>query len=115
MSDAPSLWSAVPPVGRVLAAGALALVQVAGTAGASRGQVVARTPLDLAGQLSRTPLDVLGVVLLLAGPAAVATLPYRPRVVVCVTGAVTGGYLLTGYPYGPVFLSLSASRSSWRW
>ncbi|MGL5816570.1 MAG: sensor histidine kinase [Phycicoccus sp.] len=109
MSDAPAPQHVVPPIGRVLGAVALALVQVAGTFGASRGQVVARTPLDLVGQLGRTPLDVVGVVLLLAGPAAVATLPHRPRAVVGVTGAVTGAYLLAGYPYGPVFVSLAIS------
>ncbi|MGL5860778.1 MAG: hypothetical protein ACRCY9_05950, partial [Phycicoccus sp.] len=93
MRDALPLPSAVPPIGRALGAGALTLVQVAGTIAASRGQA------------GRTPLDVVGVLLLFAGPAAVATLPRLPRVVAGVTGAVTGGYLLAGYPYGPVFVS----------
>ncbi|MGL5911550.1 MAG: histidine kinase, partial [Phycicoccus sp.] len=93
MRDALPLPFAVPPIGRALGAGALTLVQVAGTIAASRGQA------------GRTPLDVVGVLLLFAGPAAVATLPRLPRVVAGVTGAVTGGYLLAGYPYGPVFVS----------
>ncbi|HEY8456232.1 MAG TPA: sensor histidine kinase [Actinopolymorphaceae bacterium] len=72
---------------------ALAVVQVVGTFGASRGQP------------DRTSLDPLGVALLLAGPAALVFSRIRPVVTLCTVMAVTLTYLLLGYPYGPVVLS----------
>jgi signal transduction histidine kinase len=73
----------------------LGVVQVLGSLGAARAQP------------DRRPLDLLAVVLLLAGPVALATMT-RARVpaVTVVVGAVTATYLVLGYPYGPVVISL---------
>ena len=84
------------PWPRVPVAVGLAVVQVVGTVGAAHGQ---HDPHRLG------PLAVL---LLLAGPAVLLALtgPRRVPAVTAGVGAVTAAYLLLGYPYGPVFLSL---------
>ena len=73
----------------------LAVVQVLGSLGAARAQA------------DRRPLDLLAIVLLLTGPVALATMT-RTRVpaLTVVVGAATAAYLVLGYPYGPVVLSL---------
>ena len=81
-------------VAAVVGPAALALFQVVGTVGASRGQP------------DRRPLDALAVGCLLAGPAALLWLRRRPVQVLWLVAAVTLGYLLRGYAYGPVVLSL---------
>jgi len=82
-----------PP--QVALAVVLAVVQVVGSLGAARAQP------------DRRPLDLLAFVLLLTGPAALALMT-RARVpaVTVTVGAATAGYLVLGYPYGPVVLSL---------
>jgi signal transduction histidine kinase len=56
-------------------------------------------------QPERDSLDVLGYVLLIAGPVALMALDRYPVQVVAVVIGVTLAYLVIGYPYGPVFLS----------
>ena len=75
---------------------ALTMFQVVGTLGAAQGQP------------ERRPLDALAVALLVAGPVAVAVLMARVGVVAvtAVVGAVTAAYLVLGYPYGPIVVSL---------
>ena len=72
----------------------LALFQVVGTVGASQRQP------------DRRDLDAVAIVLVLAGPAALLFLRRFPVQVLWFVSAVTLGYLLAGYPYGPVVLSL---------
>lgn len=71
----------------------LAAIQVLGSMGAAHGQPGAR------------PLDLLGVALLLAGPALLL-LRRRPAPVLVGVTAVTLSYALGGYPFGPFFLAL---------
>ncbi|WP_407915463.1 sensor histidine kinase [Kitasatospora sp. NE20-6] len=72
----------------------VAVLQVAGTAAAARHQA------------GRVPLDALAYVLLLLGPALLVFRLRRPVAVVAGTTVVTVAYLLAGYAYGPVFVSL---------
>jgi signal transduction histidine kinase len=72
----------------------IALFQVVGSHFASEGQP------------DRMPLDALGIALLLLGPAALLLRRRHPVPVLAVVMAATVAYLLAGYPYGPVFLSL---------
>jgi signal transduction histidine kinase len=72
---------------------ALALVQLVGTARAAERQTDHRT------------LDLGGVLLLLAGPAALLFLRRRPVVALWLVTAATLTFLLLDYPYGPVILS----------
>jgi signal transduction histidine kinase len=58
------------------------------------------------GQPERKPLDAAAFALLAAGPVALVARHRQPAAVVVVVTAVTLLYLLLGYPYGPVFLSL---------
>jgi signal transduction histidine kinase len=53
------------------------------------------------------PLDVLGIVLLLAGPAGLAFRKREPRVMLPVALAASGAYLGLGYAWGPIVLSLA--------
>jgi signal transduction histidine kinase len=73
----------------------LAVIQLVGSLGAAQAQP------------GRRPLDLLAVALLLTGPVALALMT-RTRVpaVTVVVGAATATYLVLGYPYGPVVLSL---------
>ncbi|MFL6165926.1 MAG: sensor histidine kinase [Ornithinibacter sp.] len=90
-------WGAGRPPQVVLAV-ALAGVQLLGSLGAARAQP------------ERRSLDLLAVVLLLAGPVALALVTRaRVPVVTVVVGAVTAAYLVLGYPYGPVVLSLAVA------
>ncbi|GAA1258582.1 sensor histidine kinase [Kitasatospora nipponensis] len=77
---------------------AVAVLQVAGSAGAARHQVP-----------QRVPLDAFGYVLLLAGPALLVLRRRRPVPVVAGTAAITLVYLVAGYPYGPVLLSFAVA------
>ncbi len=90
-------WGAGRPPQVVLAV-ALAVVQLVGSFGAARAQP------------ERRSLDLLAVALLLAGPVALALMT-RARVplVTVVVGAATAAYLVLGYPYGPVVLSLAVA------
>ena len=84
----------LPTRAAVMAAVGIAVIQVVGTRAAQHDQH------------GHHALDLLGYVLLLLGPAF---LLFRTRwpVAVCVgTTAVAVAYLLVGYPYGPIFLSV---------
>jgi signal transduction histidine kinase len=76
---------------------ALAGFQVAGTVGASHRQAGARA------------LDVGAILLALAGPGALLWVRQRPVAVLWVVAAITLAYLLRGYAYGPVVISLAVS------
>ncbi|MFW5472666.1 sensor histidine kinase [Knoellia sp. CPCC 206450] len=81
----------VPPGAWVVGPVVVALLQVVGSLGASRGQPAARD------------IDALGVALLLVGPVALAL--SRRWAVPClvVSGLAVAVWLALGYPYGPVF------------
>ncbi|MFE7193328.1 sensor histidine kinase [Kitasatospora sp. NPDC057541] len=89
----------------------VALVQVVGSTAAARQQP------------DRAALDAAGYALLLLGPALLLLRERHPGPVVAAVTAVTTGYLLAGYPYGPVFLSLGVAvygalargRRRWAW
>ena len=72
----------------------LAVVQVAGTRGAARGQ------------LDREPIDALAVLLLVAGPAALIARHRYPVAVLWAVVSSTLAYMLLGYPYGPIIFSV---------
>ncbi|WP_138443242.1 sensor histidine kinase [Sinomonas susongensis] len=82
------LWSA-----RVAGAVLLALIQLVGT------HVVA------VHQPGSRPLDVVGVVLLVAGPALLLTLGRSPGPVAAAVAALAIAYFALGYPWGPVLVS----------
>jgi signal transduction histidine kinase len=71
--------------------------QVAGTVGASHRQAGARA------------LDVGAILLALAGPGALLWVRQRPVAVLWAVAAITLAYLLRGYAYGPVVISLAVS------
>lgn len=75
----------------------LAVFQLGGTFGASQGQP------------DRRSVDVLAIALVLAGPAALLFLRRFPVPVLWFVAAVTLGYLLRGYAYGPVVFSLAVA------
>ncbi|MGV9819414.1 histidine kinase [Nocardia xishanensis] len=72
----------------------VAVVQVAGSRGANMHQTGTQS------------LDVLGYLLLLAGPVALLFRRTQPLPVLVVTLAACGIYLALGYGYGPIFISL---------
>jgi signal transduction histidine kinase len=76
---------------------ALAVFQLGGTLGAAHRQS------------DRHDLDALAVGLVLAGPIALLRVRQHPVPVLWFVSAVTLGYLLRGYPYGPVFISLAVA------
>lgn len=76
---------------------AVALIQVLGTVFSASHQAALR------------PLDPLAFMLLLAGPAALAFRIRRPVVMLPVTLAATFSYMLLGYAWGPIVLSLALS------
>ncbi|WP_217913947.1 sensor histidine kinase [Miltoncostaea marina] len=78
-------------------AAALAAVQVAGTTLAARGQD------------DRRALDAAAYALLVAGPAALALARRRPVGALWAVTAATLAYLVAGYPFGPVVLSVVAA------
>jgi signal transduction histidine kinase len=93
-----SRWSAdgrrLPSRAVLFSSVGLALIQVVGTRAAQHGQPNAHQ------------LDHFGYALLLLGPL-ILLLRNRLPIVACVgTAAVAVVYLLIGYPYGPVFLSV---------
>lgn len=75
----------------------VAILAVVGTIGAAGEQA------------DRRSVDAVAVALLLAGPVALALLRKRPVVLAAVVMAVTVTYFVSGYPYGPVFLSVAIS------
>ncbi|WP_280495210.1 sensor histidine kinase [Nocardia farcinica] len=84
---------------------------------------VAQVGLSRPANLNQTgvrALDLLGYLLLVAGPIALVFRRRAPLPVLAVTLAACAGYLLGGYGYGPVFLALvvafltAATRGS-RW
>jgi signal transduction histidine kinase len=85
-------WSRAAAV-RVSALG-IAVFQVVGTFGAASNQP------------ERRDLDVLAILLVLAGPAALAVRDRFPRTAIVLALASTEIYLARGYPYGPIFLSV---------
>jgi signal transduction histidine kinase len=87
-------WGGSRPAPVVRLPLAVAVVQVLGTAGAAHGQPGAR------------PLDLTGLLLLLAGPALLLARRRQPLAVLVAVTAVTTGYALAGYPFGPFFLAL---------
>jgi signal transduction histidine kinase len=74
---------------------AAAAIQVVGTVFAA-----ARQP-------DHRPLDVLAVVLLLLGPAALSLRRRAPGAMLPLAVVATASYLSLGYPWGPVFLSFA--------
>lgn len=76
---------------------AVALIQVLGTVFSASHQAAAH------------PLDPLAVVLLLAGPVALSFRTRMPAVMLPITLAATAVYLLLGYAWGPIALSLALS------
>ncbi|HMA46175.1 MAG TPA: histidine kinase dimerization/phosphoacceptor domain-containing protein, partial [Frankiaceae bacterium] len=78
----------------VVVAAVAGLVQVGGTALAARHQTDVR------------PLDAVGVLLLLAGPAALVGRRRWPVPVLGVAFGATLGYVLLDYPGGPIWASL---------
>lgn len=85
------------PAPPLLALVAITFVQVAGSFGASDNQPDARS------------LDVLGVALLIAGPAALALLRRQPLARLWIVLAITVAYLARGYAVGPVAISPTAA------
>jgi len=86
----------------------VAMIQVAGGRAANLGQSGVRS------------LDVLGCVLLLAGPVALVLRQVEPLAVLVVTLAACGIYLALDYGWGPVFLApvvafLTAAIDGSRW
>lgn len=78
----------------ILAVPPLLVLQVAGTFGAFAGQADQRpSPLALA--------------MAIAGPLLLLGFARAPQLVLIGVVALTSGYLLLGYPYGPVFATLS--------
>ena len=71
-----------------------AVVQIGGTALAARHHPHART------------LDVYGYLLLAAGPAALLARRGQPVPVLMLAFATTLGYVLLGYPGGPIWMTL---------
>jgi signal transduction histidine kinase len=72
----------------------VALLQIGGTILASRHQT------------GRTDFDVLGIVLLAAGPAALLVRNRYPRTVLVVAYATAFAYSLRGYAHGPIYFAL---------
>ncbi|GAA0702231.1 sensor histidine kinase [Kitasatospora atroaurantiaca] len=88
-------WVRAAKAGWPVAASVLvAVAQVVGTTVAGRHQG------------HRVPVDAFGYLLLLLGPALLVFRQRHPAAVVVGTTAVTVVYVLAGYPYGPVFLSM---------
>ncbi len=75
----------------------LAFFQTAGTFGAAQGQPDRRAP------------DVLAVLIALAGPASLPAIRRYPVQVLAWIAVITAAYLMRGYPYGPVFISMAAA------
>lgn len=78
----------------LLALAVLAAIQLGGTLGAAHNRE------------GFQPLDALAIVLVLAGPVLIGALWRYPILMVWSVTGVTLAYLLRGYAYGPVILSL---------
>jgi len=92
--DAAEPWGPprrVPPAAWVVGPVFLAVLQVVGSFGASRGQHAARD------------IDPLGVSLLLVGPVALALSRRWAVPGLVASGLAVAVWLALGYPYGPVF------------
>lgn len=76
---------------------AIAWFQVVGTFGSADNQP------------ERKAIDLVAVVLVLLGPAALAGRDRWPLLAVGVSAAAADVYIASGYPYGPVFLSVVVS------
>jgi len=72
---------------------AIGLFEVIGTFGAESNQP------------ARRPIDAFALLLVLAGPVALAWRDRWPLTAVVVAEATAIVYIATGYPYGPIFLS----------
>ncbi|HYH32936.1 MAG TPA: hypothetical protein VD903_21400, partial [Pseudonocardia sp.] len=83
----PSWWAGVLPT--VVLPVAVAVITLAGTGMTSRFGTGLR------------PLDVLGELLLLAGPAALVVRRWNPPAVFAGVAAALVLYLAAGYPFGP--------------
>lgn len=102
---------AVPWSARVVGAAVLAAVQLIGTHVVSLRQPGAH------------PVDVVAVVLLVAGPALLLVLPRRPGPIAAGICALTVVYFALGYAWGPVLLSpafalisaTAAGARPWTW
>jgi len=77
-----------------LSALAIGLFQLVGSFGAAHNQP------------DRRSMDALAVILVLAGPAALAQRDRRPLLAVAVAMGAADVYIGLGYPYGPIFLSV---------
>ncbi|WP_147449389.1 sensor histidine kinase [Actinomadura pelletieri] len=93
----------------------LVVVQILGTLGAGHGGGRAERSgppwADGGGSsdIAHRDLDPLGFGLLLGGPALLLLRRRHPVITLAATGAVTALYLLRGYVYGPVPLSLAVA------
>jgi signal transduction histidine kinase len=81
----------------VLSALAIGAFQVVGSFGAAEEQA------------DRKDIDTLAVVLLLLGPAALALRDRYPRAALAATIAAACVYIGSGYPFGPVFVSVAVA------
>ena len=84
----------------LLSALAVAVFQLAGTIGASHNQP------------DRKSIDVIAVLLVLTGPAALAVRDRWPLVAATVAAAAADIYIGLGYPYGPIFVSVALALFS---
>jgi signal transduction histidine kinase len=75
----------------------IAIFQVGGTFGASHNQP------------DRKSIDVIAMLLVLAGPAALAVRDRWPLLAAAVAGAAADIYIGLGYPYGPIFVSVAVA------
>ncbi|MGW5574942.1 sensor histidine kinase [Nocardia thailandica] len=87
----------------------IAIIQLGGSYGANTHQAGAR------------PLDILAYILLLVGPIALGFRREAPEPVLAVTLLAAAAYVICGYGYGPIFLSLvvafltaAVTGSRWR-
>ena len=78
----------------LLTALGVGVLQIVGSIGAANNQP------------DRNGLDVLAVVLLLIGPAALAVRDRFPLTAIVASTAAAAVYIANGYPYGPIFFSI---------
>lgn len=79
----------------LISALAIAIFQLVGTFGASHEQQ------------DRKSIDAIAVLLVLAGPAALAVRDRWPLIAAAVAAAAADIYIGLGYPYGPIFVSVA--------
>lgn len=75
----------------------IAIFQLGGSFGASHNQP------------DRKSLDAVAVLLILAGPAALAVRDRWPLVTAAIAAAAADVYVGLGYPYGPIFVSVAVA------